>query len=719
MLGRVFMNWVQGRQRARWVLWLLMAASGIALFAMTERSFAENPRRTLRRAIQQRRAQSPPSKTPNDDRSVAAKNNNNAADEDNFEASKASNEVPLGTVIELPLEKLPAADGQQTLLNSLAGPQGTLFVFLSTECPLSNGYVPTINQLSRELISSGVAVVALNPNGAQDLRDLAAHRRKYAIDCPVLKDPQGRVAAAVGATICPSVVLLDREGRLIYRGRIDDRYARRGAAAGDIHRDDVREACREFLAGGPVSVPETTALGCPIMAATAPQRAQAANPTTSFARDVAPLLAKHCQECHRPGGIGPFALETYDQAVLWADDLKTFTANRTMPPWMPRSDDQRTDRVPLSHARRLTNEQIATLATWVDEGCPAGDLTQTPPLPTFNDGWPLGTPDLILQPTESYLLGAEGKDEYRCFVIPTGQLQDRYVKTLAVLPGNRQVVHHVIAYLDSTGKAAKLDAADPRPGYATTAGFPGFIPTGSIGGWAPGNNADLLPEGTARRLPRDAVIVMQVHYHRTGKEERDQTQLGLYFAQEPIDRITLSLPILSLAARFAMVIPPGERHYEVTAETTLSKDVLAYAITPHMHLLGKEMIVTAHLPDGQSLTLVDCDWNFNWQESYRFQEPLRLPRGTRLELVAHFDNSDQNPNNPSRPPRPVRWGEQTNDEMCIAFLEIASAEASATPLEEFQLLRRSLQERFQSQIPPVFRERLRQLWSEQRAADGE
>ena len=276
-------------------------------------------------------------------------------------------------------------------------------------------------------------------------------------------------------------------------------------------------------------------------------------------------------------------------------------------------------------------------------------------------------------------MGAEGDDIYRCFVVPSNFAEDRWVSAMEVRPGNSLVVHHVIVYLDTSGQARKKDAADAGPGY-TSFGGPGFTPVGTLGGWAPGNFPRRLPQGIGSRLPKGADIVLQVHYHRSGKEEIDRTKIGLYFCEGPVDKELHILPL----AQPDLNIPPGEKNYEAKASFTSPIDATVLSIAPHMHLLARDMTVWATLPDGTKKKLVRVpDWDFNWQTSYVFKEPVKIPAGSTLSLVAHYDNSTDNPRNPSNPPRLTTWGEETRDEMCIAFFGFTlDAEHLAKPADK-------------------------------------
>ena len=298
---------------------------------------------------------------------------------------------------------------------------------------------------------------------------------------------------------------------------------------------------------------------------------------------------------------------------------------------------------------------------------PLGDPARVPPPPSFAaTGWRFGEPDLVLT-ADAYEVSARGPDEYRCFVLPTDLTEDRWVVGVEHRPGNRRVVHHLIAYVDAHGTAKALDARDPEPGYRSKGTGPGFLPSGEMGGWAPGVQPEQLPPGVGRRLAKGASVVLEVHYHKNGRPETDRSSLGLYFAKEPIKKqwrwFELVNPMFS--------IPAGAKAHPVKQRRVVPRDATAYAVMPHMHLLGAEITVTASLPDGTTRRLVHIPaWDFNWQDIYFFAEPVKLPKGTVVDLRCVYDNSADNPNNPNSPPKPVRWGEQTTDEMALAFVSI-------------------------------------------------
>jgi mono/diheme cytochrome c family protein len=399
------------------------------------------------------------------------------------------------------------------------------------------------------------------------------------------------------------------------------------------------------------------------LAAAAGPAGAAPGQRVTYCRDVAPILYRHCAGCHRPGEVGPFPLLSYKDAAKRADFLKQVTAQRRMPPWKaePGYGD-------FLDARRLSDDELHTLARWADGGAPEGDPRDLPPPPQFADGWQLGQPDLVLKMPEPFTVPAGGRDVFRCFVIPTGLAENRTVAAVEFRPGNRRVVHHALFFLDSLGAARKRDEADPGPGYASFGGI-GILPTGILGGWAPGAQPHRLPDGVGRFLRKNSDLVLQIHYHTTGKEEIDQSSVGSTFTKKPADKILMGVVLLNRKVD----IPPGAADYRLTASSTLRVDVHAIGVTPHMHLLGREMKVKAVRPDGREVPLVWIkDWDFNWQGQYLFRAPVALPRGTRLELEAVYDNSAANVKNPSNPPKRVQWGEQTTDEMCLCGVHVVA-----------------------------------------------
>lgn len=388
-----------------------------------------------------------------------------------------------------------------------------------------------------------------------------------------------------------------------------------------------------------------------------------ANAAPTFSNEVVRIFQQHCQTCHRPGDIAPFPLMQYSDAKPRASLIKIMTQTRQMPPWKAAEGcgDFRDE-------RRLSDAEIATIAKWADAGAPEGNRADLPAPRTFNDGWELGTPDLVLANNEPFTPPPH-EDTYRCFTIPTNLTSDRWVRAVDTHPGDRQTVHHVLTFVDTTGESVRLDEAEPGPGY-TCFGGPGFTTTGSLGGWAPGQRALELPENVALRVPAGSRVVMQVHYHPHHEEtSADLTSYGIYFSGEPSPKELRFLPIVNQT----FTIPPNDPNYRVDGAfpIPLPFPVKIWVIAPHMHLLGRKMQVNYTPRNGGAQCLIRIDdWDFNWQGTYRYEQPIDVPAGSRLTLTAYYDNSSNNPHNPNSPPKPVSWGEATTDEMALAFVGV-------------------------------------------------
>jgi hypothetical protein len=393
--------------------------------------------------------------------------------------------------------------------------------------------------------------------------------------------------------------------------------------------------------------------------------APAATAAVTFTEHVAPIVFANCTPCHRPGEAAPFALMTYEDVARRGRLIAAVTESRVMPPWKAEAGSH-----PFRDERRLSQAEIDTIQRWVERGMPRGDANRMPAVPVFASGWKLGPPDLVVEMPVAYQVPADGPDIYRNFVLPIELPQDKWIRAIDLRPSARTAVHHVLYFADSTGSARKADAADPLAGFSGMR--PGGLRATALGGWALGQQPHLYPEGIALPLPANADLVLQYHFHPTGKAETEKTLVGLYFADRAPERTLTAIQLPALFSFFAgLDIPAGEPRFQIEDAFVLPIDVEGIAIGAHAHYLGKELTMTATLPDGTQQTLLSIrKWDFAWQDRYLFQTPVPLPKGTRLHARIVWDNSAGNPRNPSDPPVRVTWGEQSKDEMGSLTLQV-------------------------------------------------
>lgn len=400
----------------------------------------------------------------------------------------------------------------------------------------------------------------------------------------------------------------------------------------------------------------------------------------TYSKEISRLYQAKCHGCHRTGDIAPFALDSYEAAKTWGEDIQRVVHEKIMPPWKPVDAHGK-----FKDDFGLTEDERSTILDWYKNGAPEGDAADLPEPQPETGEWQLGEPDAVIRMPELYNVPRR-KDIYRCFVVPAGFDDDTWVKAVQIVPGNRQVAHHVILYLDMTNKSAELDAKDEEPGYECFGG-PGDgvqLSAGSMmGGWVPGSRPASLPDGVGLLVPKGARMIIQMHYFPAGKEHSDQTKVGLYLAkqEEKMNKRLIFLPLVNTTFR----IPAGAADHPVAGGLPMpSGDV--HMVVPHMHLLGRKIEVN-HFdffgrPKG-NLIKID-DWDFNWQGFYQFVKPLRMNTLDQMRVACRFDNSAANPKNPSNPLKDVRWGEGTEDEMCLAFVGVTLDDQSLIDLIRFQ-----------------------------------
>jgi thiol-disulfide isomerase/thioredoxin len=542
-----------------------------------------------------------------------------------------------------------------------------VLVFLGTECPVSRRYAPRLSELAREANGRGIQFFGVISDASAAPAAAREFRGELELGFPVLYDAAGDLAERLRPERVPEAFVLDSAGKLAYRGRIDDRFAEPGKLRPRIDSEDLLAALEAVAKGTLPATPRTDVVGCVF-------ESWSSAHAVTWARDVAPILYANCVECHRAGDVAPFALLEPADAQKRAMTIAEACASRFMPPWKAAAGHGT-----FREERRLGPRQIEALRAWAAAGAPAGELAEAlPPPPLPASRWRLGEPDYLVELPVDYDVSAEGDDIYRYFAVPSTLTEDQDVVAVDFRPGDPSVVHHCLAYLDISGSARKMDEQDPGPGFSLfgkgslqVKGDPDFVRLGPIAGWAPGNQPYTYPDGLAMELPGGVDFVLEVHYHKTGKATKDRSALAFYFADEPVERHVEGLVI----GTEEIDIPAGEDAHGRYVYMELPAAIELIDVTPHMHYLGREVEAYATLPDGGQVPLIKIDdWDFRWQDSYVYREPVKLPKGARIEALFRFDNSAANPFNPSSPPRRVKEGWQTTDEMCLFYFTLVPAE---------------------------------------------
>lgn len=402
------------------------------------------------------------------------------------------------------------------------------------------------------------------------------------------------------------------------------------------------------------------ALAMPLLALASPVE-------VTYYKDVLPVLQKNCQSCHRPGETAPMSFLSYKETRPWAKGIKQAVSSRKMPPWFadPRYGKFHND-------RSLAEKDSQTLISWADSGATEGNPSDAPKPIQWTKGWQIGEPDLIVEMPKDYEIPAEGTIDYQYFVLPLNLKEDKWIQLAEARPGNPQLVHHIIAFIRPPGSKWMASAVPGEPFNPRTAPRTGLGEerngfSDMVAGFAPGTLPNILQPGQGRLIPAGSDIVFQMHYTANGKPGRDRSKLGLIFAkQPPVDRV-----FYLAAGENKFRIPPGADNHRVDASFTLQSDATLISMLPHMHLRGKSFEYRATFPDGKTETLLSVPhYSFSWQLGYFPEKPMLLPKGTKIDVTAHFDNSANNKANPN-PQAEVRYGDQSWEEMMIGFFEVS------------------------------------------------
>lgn len=518
-----------------------------------------------------------------------------------------------------------------------------VFAFTTTHCPLVKQTIPKLNDLSERFGAKDVQFVAVNVGADDTIRDMAAQAIEFEATFPFVKDVDLACVKALGIERTPEIVVLNADRKLVYRGRVDDQL-RLGGARPEPTRKDLEEALNEVLANRDVTISQTPVDGCLI---TTPESARvtsarATDPVPTYHQDLAPILQRRCVSCHRPNTAAPFSLLTFADAQAQAEMLAEVVVDQRMPPWFANPKHGKFQNDPS-----LTKAERDTVVRWVRTGRTEGQPVATATgveIPTSK--WRIGKPDLVITMIQEEGIPATGFVPYRTTLLPHVFLNDTWVEAFEILPDNPSVVHHCnMAYV--TAKGANQET------FLT-----GYVPGGQPLDLGRFNN------GVACFVPRFATLGLQIHFTTTGKRERCRISVGVRFPKRPVNKKFQHLVL----DPHHLEIPPENGAFAVRSSRTVNCDATLLGLFTHMHLRGKDVTYFAEQPDKTREILLQVpNYNFEWQLGYEIEAGTkRLPKGTVVEAIAHYDNSSFNPYNPDAK-RTVPWGQQTYDEMFNGF----------------------------------------------------
>jgi hypothetical protein len=538
--------------------------------------------------------------------------------------------------------------------------RGIVLVFFGTECPVARQYVPRLNELEGEFRGRGFQFLGIYPDAGATVLDMAAHAHDADIAFPVLLDVRHRLADLLEVTTTPEVVVLDRSLEKKYQGAIDDQFQRHGrkpAATANY----LRDALAALVEGKEVEQAYVSPSGCPIERRSEPPRQSR---DVTFHKHIAPLVQKHCQECHRTGGVGPFELVTYDDVAGNCEKIREVVSDRRMPPWHGYLDPKYGN---LLNDKRLPAEDLANLLAWIDGGLAEGNPADAPPPRRWPaaDEWAIGKPDYVYKMPQPFRVPATGSLDYQFFRVRLNLPEDKWFRGVEIKPGNPSVVHHVALHV------APALGPQRNEGLAMMAqlyGINGEI-AHLINDFVPGDtyNAKVYPADQAVLIPKHSDLIFELHYTPSGRAATDQSMVAFQWAdgppKHPVETIVFRKPIGGFR------IPPRHPHFRIQDTYHFAQDVEIDGIRPHFHLRGKsfrlELITrnpeTDEIEDRQTILSVPI-FDQAWQRTYELEKPLFVPAGAELLATGHFDNSSLNPNNPD-PSAEVVWGQQTTDEM--------------------------------------------------------
>ena len=529
------------------------------------------------------------------------------------------------------------AAGGASNLAATFGEKGLVIAMRDPECPLSKKYSPRLKGLEAEIQDMGFGFLYVG----MDTREAAlADQELYGLRASYALDPEGIIARELGAVTSTEIFVIDTGNTLVYRGMIDDQYGL-GFSKQIAERHYLADALDAVSAGTAVAVPATTAQGCKLDI----EAGERAVLPITFHNRISRIVQSRCQSCHRPGEAGPFELLTYKQVKKRRSMIQWVLEDHIMPPWFAAEDSG-----PWTNDTSLTEQELSDFLSWIEAGAPEGEVEQAPLAREWVEGWTIGEPDLVVTFPEAFPIPADGVVDYQYFYAKTNLPEGKWVKAVEIRSSSNEVVHHALVFVEDP-----KDADDRRK--FKTGGSTFFASA------VPGQAGLTYPSGAGKFLPANSWIKFQMHYTPNGTPTTDQTSVGFIFSDEPLVEIKTSS-----ALNEDFVIPPHAFDYKISADYRFREAGTLLTLFPHTHLRGVGFECELVYPDGRIEPLLELPfYDFNWQLNYRLATPIQIPAGTRLRARATYDNSSDNPANPD-PNRAVEFGEQTFDEMMIAYV---------------------------------------------------
>ena len=543
--------------------------------------------------------------------------------------------------------------GKTESLLTAAGekPKAVVLFFFDTSCPVCQNYLVGVEKLAQSNAAAGLKLVGINSRVSDSSKHILQHAKDLKLSFPVLRDDQGKLATKLGVDRVPCALVLDEGFAVRYRGRVDDQHTP-GISRAKPTTYELKEAVEAVLAKEEVKTPWTATSGCLLAFDYEEKKSKG---TITWSNRISAIMQARCQECHRPEEAGPFSLLKHEDALGWAPMIREVVDNGRMPPW--HADAPRGH---FSNDRRLTDDEKKDLLAWLDDNCPKGNPAEEPAPRKFVEGWRIGEPDQILTMNTEVKVPAQfayGLMGMPYQYVPAGEpfKEDTWVTAVEAKPDERAQIHHIIVYMVPPGQRFPMG----QRGSGDSFGGP------MLTAYVPGDEPVVYPSTMAKKIPKGTQLLFQMHYTPNGRAVLDRSMVGIKTTKTPPKHEVRTRAIPNQRLK----IPAGDANHEVRSGSQFTKDAVILSFSPHMHLRGKDFEFFKRDASGKTESVARVPkYDFNWQESYHLKNPMRSPAGTRIECLAHFDNSKNNPFNPD-PSKEVRWGDMTWEEMMIGFLD--------------------------------------------------